>query len=106
MKVERLFKEKKRLVFKIIAAYAKITCLRKQYRAVMKKLRDLDNRENRNILKLEINKIITDNLSKTLQEKVISSKALNFFSPRFFFFLNPTLLDSPGKNVKMLQDSS
>jgi hypothetical protein len=38
VKAERFFlKKKKRLVSEIAAAYAKITCLRKQHRAVMKK---------------------------------------------------------------------
>jgi hypothetical protein len=63
-KAERLFKKKERLAFEIIAIYAKITRLRKQYRAVMKKLRDLGSRENRNILELEMNEIMVNDLPK------------------------------------------
>jgi hypothetical protein len=59
-KAERLFKEKKRLVSEIAVIYTKISRFRKQYRAVIKKLRDLSNRENRNILEFEINKILSN----------------------------------------------
>jgi hypothetical protein len=45
-KAERLFKKKERLISEIAAVYAKIICLRKQYRAVIKKLRDLDSRKD------------------------------------------------------------
>jgi tRNA(Ile)-lysidine synthase TilS/MesJ len=61
-KAERLFKEKERLTFKIVAAYAKITRLRKQYRAIMKKLRDLGSREDRNILELKIDEVMVSDL--------------------------------------------
>jgi aminoglycoside N3'-acetyltransferase len=65
-KAERLLKEKKRLTFEIAAAYTKITRFRKQYRTVIKKLRDLGSREDQNILKLEIDEIIINNLSEIL----------------------------------------
>jgi hypothetical protein len=42
-KAERLFKKKERFISEIIAVYTKISRLRKQYRAVMKKLRDLNS---------------------------------------------------------------
>jgi hemerythrin len=61
-KAERLFKEEKRLVSEITAAYAKITRFRKQHRAVMKKLRDLDNRKDRNIFELKIDEIMISDL--------------------------------------------
>jgi hypothetical protein len=42
-KAERLLKKKERLASEIAAIYAKTIRLRKQYRAVIKKLRNLDN---------------------------------------------------------------
>jgi hypothetical protein len=65
-KAERLLKKEKRLASEIAAVYAKITRFRKQYRAVMKKLRNLSNRKNRNILELKIDEIIISDLSKIL----------------------------------------
>jgi hypothetical protein len=72
----------------------------------MKKLRDLGNRENRNILELKIDEIIINNLFKILQEGVILLKALNSLSPRSSSFLNPALLGFSDKNVKVPQDNS
>jgi tRNA(Ile)-lysidine synthase TilS/MesJ len=105
-KAERLFKEKKRLASEIAATYAKTTRLRKQYRAIMKKLRDLGSREDRNILELEMNEVMVSDLLEMSQKGVISSGALNSPSPRFSFFLDPALLGSPGRSVKVPQGSS
>jgi hypothetical protein len=91
-KAERLLRKKKRLTSEIAAIYAKTTRFRKQHRAIIKKLRDLDNRENRNILELKIDEI----LSKI---PVKSAEILNLFSPRSSSFLNPALLNSPGKTL-------
>ena len=103
-KAERLFKEKKRLTSEIAATYTKISRLRKQYRAVMKKLRDLSSRKDRNILELKINEILSDRQLFTL-------RALNFPSPRSSSFTVPVgerftdpffkLLDSFDRNVEM-----
>jgi len=71
----------------------------------MKKLRDLNSRENRNILELEINEMLSDRQLPIL-------KALNFFSSRLFSFIvsvgkerftNPffRLLDFSNKNIEM-----
>jgi hypothetical protein len=68
-------------------------------------MRELENRENQNILNLKINKIISD-LPEISQKKIILLKALNFSSPRFSSFFNPALLNSPNKSVKMLQSNS
>jgi hypothetical protein len=104
-KAERLFKKKKRLIFEITVTYTKISRFRKQYRAVMKKLRDLDSRENRNILELEIDEILSD-------KQFLALKALNFFSSRPFSFtvsvgersinLFLRLLNFPDKSAEML----
>jgi len=59
-KAKRLLKEEKRLTSEIAVIYAKTSRLRKQYRAVIKKLRDLGSREDRNILELEINEMLSD----------------------------------------------
>jgi hypothetical protein len=105
-KAERFFKKKERFIFEIAAAYAKIIRFRKQYRAVIKKLRDLGSREDRNILELEIDEVIINDLSEVLQEGIILLKILNFLSPRFFSFLNPALLGFFSKSVKVSQGSS
>jgi hypothetical protein len=68
----------------------------------MKKLRDLNSRKNRNILKLEIDETIISNLPKISRKGVTSLKALNSPSPRFSSFINPALLGSPNRSVKML----
>jgi hypothetical protein len=70
----------------------------------MKKLRDLSNREDRNILELEIDKILSDRQFSIL-------KALNSSSSRPSSFIIPVregftnfflrLLDSPGKSAEM-----
>jgi hypothetical protein len=71
----------------------------------MKKLRDLGSREDRNIFKLEIDKILSD-------RRLPALKVLNFPSPRPFFFTVPVgkegftnpflrLLDFPGKNTEV-----
>jgi len=75
VKAERLFKKKERLASEIAAIYAKISRFRKQYRAVMKKLRDLGSRENRNILKFEIDEMLSDG-------QLPAPEALNFFLSR------------------------
>ena len=109
-KAERLFKKEERLASEITAAYAKISRLRKQHRAVMKKLRDLGNRKDRNILELEIDKILSDRQLSVLG-------ALNSFSPRPSSFTVPVegegftdpffrLLDSPNKNAEVPQGNS
>jgi len=49
-----------------------------------------------------MDKFITD----AVKEINISSKALNFFSPRSSSFINPVLLDFPNRNVKMPQGNS
>jgi hypothetical protein len=65
-KAERFLKKKERLASEITAAYTKITRFRKQYRAIIKKLRDLGNREDRNILELKMDEIIISNLPEIL----------------------------------------
>jgi hypothetical protein len=56
----------------------------------------------KNILDLKI-----DELAADAAERVnILLKVLNSFSSRFFSFIDPALLGSPGKSVEMSQDSS
>jgi hypothetical protein len=100
-KIKRLFKEEEGLVSEITAAYTKITRLRKQHRAVIKKLRDLSSRENRNILELKMDEIMTSNFSETFQKGIILLEAFSSLSSRFFSYLNPALLGFFGKNVKV-----
>jgi hypothetical protein len=74
----------------------------------LKKIRDLDNRKARNILKLKIDEIVVDAV-----KRIILLRALNFPSSRSFFFINLVigegftdpffrLLDSFDKNIKVL----
>jgi hypothetical protein len=71
-------------------------------------MRDLNNREARNILEFKMNKIVADTA-----ERIILLETLNFPSPRFSSFtnlimeegfINPffRLLNSFGKNVEIL----
>jgi len=114
-KAERLFKKKERLASEIAAAYAKITRLRKQHRAVIKKLRDLGSREDRNILELKIDEFAAAAAKEDGQFPIPG--ALNSPSPRpssftalvggeGFIDLFLRLLDSPGKNAEIPQGSS
>jgi hypothetical protein len=70
----------------------------------MKKLRDLGSRKDRNILELEIDKILSD-------RQFPVPGILNFLSPRPFSFTVPIgegstdsffrLLDSPGRSAEV-----
>jgi hypothetical protein len=74
-------------------------------------VRDLNKRENQNILKLELNKIvklksfsvkgterIIPEMGKILSKTLVKpAKILNLFSSRSSFFFNPALLGSPDK---------
>jgi hypothetical protein len=70
----------------------------------MKKLRDLGSRKDRNILELEIDKMLSD-------RQLPVPKTLNFFSPRPFSFTVPVgkrstnsffrFLDFSGRNAEM-----
>jgi hypothetical protein len=70
-------------------------------------MRDLNNRETRNILELKIDKIVAD-----AAKGIILLRALNSLSPRFFSFTNLAvgkrfidfflkLLNSLSKNAEM-----
>jgi hypothetical protein len=62
----------------------------------MKKLLNLNNREDRNIFKLEIDEIIANIVEETFFAGIFNSP-----SSRSFSYLNSALLDSLNKNVKM-----
>jgi hypothetical protein len=64
-------------------------------------MRELGDRENQNILNLEMNEMVS-NLSEILQKRIILLEALNFPSPRFFSFINPAFLNFPDRSVEML----
>jgi hypothetical protein len=76
----------------------------------MKKFRDLGSREDRNILKLEIDKIMADSVMKK-NGQLPTLKTLNSFSPRLFSFIIPVgerftnpffgLLNSFDRNAKV-----
>jgi hypothetical protein len=70
-------------------------------------MRDLDNRETRNIFEFKMDEIVADTV-----KRVILLGALNFSSPRSSFFINLTveegfinlffrLLNSPGKSTEV-----
>jgi hypothetical protein len=90
----------------------------KQRRLAFKRIKELGRRENQNILKLEIDKIMTENVNISERDRqLFTLKALNFFSPRSSFFIisvkgerftNPffRLLDSFDKSAEISQNSS
>ena len=63
-KMERLFRQKKDLFDKAMEAKAKATRFAKQHCLMVRKLRELDRREEQNILELEIDKIMADRVMK------------------------------------------
>jgi hypothetical protein len=121
--MERLLRQKKELFDKAMEAKAKATRFAKQHRLVVRKLRELDRREEQNILELEIDEIMADGAVEVdgfvaaATEGVISSGALNSPSPRSSSFIDPAvgegstdpflgLLDSPGRSAEVPQGSS
>jgi hypothetical protein len=83
------FHEKdRRLSKRALAAEVKALRLHRQKQLIRDRLRVLKNRKMRNITKLEIDEMVTKDI-----EVILTLKTLNFFSPRFFFFLNPALLN-------------
>jgi hypothetical protein len=88
--LDKLSEQENKLLNQITKNKAKTRRLRKQRRLLLKKMRNLSDREAQNIFELKIDEI----LSKV---PIKSAEILNPFSPRFFFFLNFTLLDSPNK---------
>jgi hypothetical protein len=109
--IERLLKQKRKLFGETKKAQAKAIRLSKQRRAILKRVRDLSERKDQNILKLELNKMVklksfsikgTEEVIPKINE--ISSEApaepaeiLNPFSPRSSSFLNSALLNSPDR---------
>jgi hypothetical protein len=81
-------------------------------------VRELNKRENQNILKLKLNKMVElESFTVKNMRKVVLLKALNFPSPRSTSFITPVkregstnpflkLLNSPSRNVEILQGSS
>jgi hypothetical protein len=64
--------------------------LRKQRRLLLKKIRDLGDREAQNIFELEVNEILSGVPAKP-------AEILNLFSPRSFSFFNLALLGFPDR---------
>jgi hypothetical protein len=62
--IERLHKEAKKLFERTKKARAKAVRLAKQRRTVLKRLRALSDRENQNILKLELDEIVDLEIDK------------------------------------------
>jgi hypothetical protein len=97
--IERLYKKVKKLFNGAKKAYIKVVHLAKQRRIVLRRLRALSDREDQNILKLELDEMVdleTDKQIKNVSEGTFSEIS-NPFSPRFFFFFDPALLDFPDK---------
>jgi hypothetical protein len=97
--VERLHQANDKLLKKIANARrqtqkadARLLRLRQQRRLLQKKLRDISNKEMRNIANLEVDELLLEALIKP-------AEILNPFSPRFFSFLNLTLLNSPNRTL-------
>jgi hypothetical protein len=97
--IERFYKEAKKLFDGAKKARVKAVYLIKQRRIIFKRFRDLSDREDRNILELELNEMVDlkiDERIGNIPERT-SSEILNLFSPRSFSFLNFALLGSPGR---------
>jgi hypothetical protein len=60
--VERLASQKAKLEEQILEAEAKALRLRRQKRAIQKKMRSLGDREKQNIQELKLNKILAESL--------------------------------------------
>jgi hypothetical protein len=90
------------------AALARANRYSKQRRLALRRLKELGQREDQNILELEIDEMITEGLPDPLDgfEGVVSSGALNSPSPRSSSFLDPALLDSQNRNPVSPQGSS
>jgi hypothetical protein len=88
--LDKLSEQENKLLNQITKSEARTRHLRKQRRLLLKKIKNLGDREAQNIFKLEMNEI----LSKTL---IKPAKILNLFSPRSSFFLNFALLNSPNR---------
>jgi uncharacterized protein YjbK len=92
----------------------KINRYNKQRRLTLKRIKELGRRENQNILKLEIDKMMTEGMKISERDKqFFVLKVLNSLSPRSSSFTalakkegstNPflRLLNSPNKNAEML----
>jgi hypothetical protein len=122
--ITRLDREQKELFNKASAAkaiaaqaFAKANRYIKQRRLALKRIKELERREDQNILELEVDEMLTDSIAvmKGLKmneliaitiKGVILSGALNSLSPRSFSFLNPALLDFSDRNVKVSQGNS
>jgi hypothetical protein len=91
----------------------KVNRYNKQRRLALKRIKELSRRENQNILKLKIDEMMTKGIKILKEDKQLSVlKILNFFSPRFSFFIifvkgegftNPffEFLDFFSKNIEM-----
>jgi len=91
----------------------KVNRYSKQRRLALKRIKEFGRRENQNILKLEIDEMITENVNILERNGQLSAlKALNSFLFRFFSFTILAkkkgftnsffgLLNSSNKNIEM-----
>jgi predicted nucleic acid-binding Zn-ribbon protein len=84
--LDKLSEQENKLLDQITKSKTRTRRLRKQRRLLLKKMRDLGDRETQNIFKLEVDEILSEIPVKPVE-------ILNLFSPRSFSFLNPALLD-------------
>jgi hypothetical protein len=110
-KFDKLSKQEGELFNQITECKTRACRLRKQRRLLLKKIRDLGDREARNIFKIKMDEMVSD-LPEILQERVILSEALNSLSPLSASFTAPVkgegstdpffgLLDFFSKSVKV-----
>jgi hypothetical protein len=114
--IERLLKQKRKLFGEAKKTQTKTIRLNKQRRAVLKRVRDLSERKNQNILKLELDKMVELKSFPVKSTKgdgqLPAPKALNSLSPRPSSFTVPIdkegftdpflrLLNSPNRNAEM-----
>ena len=79
--IERLLKQERKLFSEAKEAQVKAIRLNKQRRAVLKRVRELSERENQNILKLKLDKMVKlESFPVKNVGEVVSSGALNSLS--------------------------
>ena len=96
--LDKLSEQENKLLDQIIKSETRIRRLCKQRRLLLKKIRDLGDREAQNIFKLEINKMLSKIPVKFIE-------VLNPFSPRFFSFFDFALLDFSNRILAELFSS-
>jgi hypothetical protein len=88
--LDKLSEQENKLLDQITESEARTRRLRKQRRLLLKKMRDLGDREAQNIFELEVDEMLSEAPAEP-------AEVLNPSSPRSSSFLDPALLGSPDR---------